>query len=66
MNVSRVARALREMADALDDDATENSRRPRAKAIRRIVAPPPAKVDDVTRARAKRLLRANGFTGGES
>lgn len=73
MNVARrISRALREVADALDDipeptnDIPEPKRSStRVRAVRRAPAPPPADVDDVTRARALRLLRTKGFIKGD-
>lgn len=64
MNVARISRALREVADALDDSPEPKRSSARVRAVRRKTPPPPAKVDDVTLARVRRVLREDGFVPG--
>lgn len=65
MNVFRMAKALRDMADALDEDRAKPLTRSstRIKAVR--VPPADEPVDEVTRARALRIIRAKGFVKGK-
>lgn len=59
MNRRRVAALLRELADELEQDDDPPAERPRPR--REVLAPKPeTPVDDVTRARARRLLRRTG------
>lgn len=65
MNRARVASLLRELADELERDGTEEDRpsRPRPKPKRRAptLVAPPGEADDLTKAKAARFLRQNGW-----
>ncbi len=59
MNRRRVAALLRELADELEQEDDPQPAPPRPR--REVLAPKPeVNVDDVTRARARRLLRRTG------
>lgn len=63
MNAYRVAQALRDLADAIEDDG-DTSERPARSARRerkRRLPPVPASVSDTDRAFAARVLRDKGF-----
>lgn len=59
MDLARVAQLLRELATELEaEGATERPRRARAK---RMPVRPAREIDDVTRARVRRILREKGY-----
>lgn len=62
MNAARVAQALRDLADAIEDeDAGERPTRSAPRERKRRLPPAPASVSDTDRAFAARLLRDKGF-----
>lgn len=58
MNSRRVAALLRELADELDQPEAQPE-----PAKRRAAPPPPKAVDDVSRERARRIIRSRGLVG---
>ena len=63
MNARRVAALLRELADALEEDAPPEDApsRPRTKRVRSLTRPD-RQVSDLAAAKAARVLREKGFT----
>lgn len=66
MNPARVAAALRALADAIEDDgegASAPASSPRLPPVRkpRPIVRPAGESDEVSRAKAQRLLKAHGF-----
>ena len=58
MNTRRVAALLRELADELDEREAQPE-----PAKRRAAPPAPKSVDEVTRERARRVIRSRGLVG---